>query len=73
MTMGSVTMALYLHGCHCTPTTNVIVPSMESSVKIPVAEDKVLVNRTCELTLSGRAAPQGEKMVEVNGMLSEIS
>jgi hypothetical protein len=46
---------------------------MESSVRIPVAEGMELLNETWELRLSGSEAPQGEKIVEVNGTSSEIS
>lgn len=46
---------------------------MESSVRIPVAVETVLLKRTCELMLRGRAAPQGDQMVEVNGIASVIS
>ena len=46
---------------------------MESSVRIPVAVETVLLKRTCELILRGRAAPQGDQMVDVNGIASVIS
>jgi hypothetical protein len=62
-----------LHFCHWTPTAKVICPSIESSVRISVAEVTVLVNRICELRLRGSAAPQGEKIVDVNGIVSDIS
>jgi hypothetical protein len=56
-----------------TPTWNVTFPSIESSVINPLAVFDVLDNRTWELMLSGSDAPQGDQIVEVKGIWSEIS
>lgn len=63
--------AFYLvHFCHWTYTTWLNLRSVESVVSRPVADELVLVRRTCELMLSMPAAPHGDQMMEVESASS---